>query len=311
MIFTRLFLPLCGTNVGNMNRNRLIVLFLSCFLCATMVIAQEASFASPIAPSTLNATNARANHAVLHYWEEHNLDTLSLPHNETIAEQYFVDFITLLQGTSTHEEAFDALAVHLAGNSSTTQFILMLGKEYLAEPTSQVYNEQFYIMMLEALLRQESLPSTDRMRCEYELSVALKNRIGSIATDFEMLLRNGNYTHLYDIEGKYILLLFGDPDCNVCNEAKGRLLASTIIAQARSNNGLTIVSVCVEGKTSTWESTAAPDGWIDACDEMMTIYDNELYDISDIPSCYLLDSSHRVVLRDVPVSVVERYFSQQ
>lgn len=68
-----------------------------------------------------------------------------------------------------------------------------------------------------------------------------------------------------------------------------------------------VLSVCVEGKTEAWLSSSAPSGWIDACDEEGVVYEGSLYDIPGLPVLYLLDSEHRVLLKNVQSGQIESF----
>lgn len=267
-------------------------------------------FPLPNVPDTITSRTQRANYLALHYWDNINFNDTTLIGNEDISEQGFCNFISIMPYVTQQREAFDIFVQGITGNSKIQSYFMSIAQKYLAEPQSPVFNESLYITLLESITSLDTLSLSDYEKYNFILQMEKKNQIGSIACDFEYLLRDGSYGHLYDIDNSYTLIFFGDPDCDICNKAKEQLLSSVYTHLKFIGGYLTILSVCVEGKTSKWQETPAPEGWIDACDEKCAIYEHLLYDIPGLPSLYLLDKEHRVILRDVHVDAVERYFSR-
>lgn len=284
-----------------------ISIIVALILTALPLLAQEGAFRLPEIPDELTSPTDRANYKAQHYWDLYNFNDHTLIENEAISEQGFIDFINTISQATEKIEAFDILASRLTNNNKMLDYFIDMADRHLAEPLSPIYNEELYIMMLESIVTNGEFEPIKLQQVEYYLTMAQTNRIGSVAADIELLLRDGTYCNLSDIHGTHILLYFGDPDCNVCEEAKEQLLSSDVIATRVATHQLTIVSVCIEGKSDMWLSTPAPCQWIDACDESQIIFEEETYEIARTPSFYLLDSDHRVVLRDVHAGYVIDY----
>ena len=67
-----------------------------------------------------------------------------------------------------------------------------------------------------------------------------------------------------------------------------------------------LLSVCVEGEIDEWKKQQLPELWIDACDKTMSILDDELYYLPGLPTLYLLDSNHSVLLKNTNVINIEK-----
>ena len=65
-----------------------------------------------------------------------------------------------------------------------------------------------YIAVLEYLTESSSLSDVEKIRPAHLLELALKNRIGTPATDFTYTLANGQTGKLYNIKADYLLLFF-------------------------------------------------------------------------------------------------------
>jgi thioredoxin-related protein len=274
---------------------------------AITLLAQGGNRAAQPATASTTTLNKVADSTALHYWEAYNLgDTLHTA-NKELWEQGFKEFAHMTSRTEQPRAAFERMAAQLVTNEKTLDYFTLLAEEHLADSHSPLYNEELYITMLESIIADKNISSLKRDQVSYQLDMALKNRIGSEATDIMLLTRDNSYIYLNNIRGEYILLYLGDPDCSVCNEAKEKIIASQAITEMVQNHRLMVVSVCVEGKTDTWETTPAPGEWIDTCDEQLSIYEEELYDMAAIPSFYLLDSNKHVILRDVHAEYVIEY----
>lgn len=264
-------------------------------------------FPLPSVPDSLVTTESRANYLALHYWDNIDFNDPTIIGNEDISEQGFSNFISIMPYVTQKEVAFAEFVSKISLKPDVQDYFMAVAKKYLAESQSPVFNEELYITMLQSLLSSDMLDSARRAKYSVILDTEMKNRVGEVATDFEFMLRDGGRGRLSEINAKYILVFFSDPDCDRCNSVKTQIDASAVVRIKLLLGDLALLSVCVEGDTDAWKRIKTPDEWIDACDEKCAIYDQELYDIPGLPSFYLLDSSHRVILRDVHFQLVENF----
>lgn len=264
-------------------------------------------FPLPSVPDSLVTAESRANYLALHYWDNIDFNDPTIIGNEDISEQGFSNFISIMPYVTQKEVAFAEFVSKISLKPDVQDYFMAVAKKYLAESQSPVFNEELYIMMLQSLLSSDKLDSARRAKYSVILDTEMKNRVGEVATDFEFMLRDGERGRLSEINAKYILVFFSDPDCDRCNSVKAQIDASAVVRIKLLLDDLALLSVCVEGDTDAWKRIKTPDEWIDACDEKGEIYDQELYDIPGLPSFYLLDSSHRVILRDVHFQLVENF----
>lgn len=264
-------------------------------------------FPLPSVPDSLVTTESRANYLALHYWDNIDFNDSTIIGNKDISEQGFSNFISIMPYVTQKEIAFSEFISKISLRPDVQDYFMAVAKKYLAESQSPVFNDELYIMMLQSLLSSDMLDSARRDKYSAILGTEMKNRVGEVATDFEFMLRDGQRDKLSEIDAKYILIFFSDPDCDRCNLVKAQIDASAVVRIKLLLGDLALLSVCVEGDTETWKTSKTPDEWIDACDEKCAIYDQELYDIPGLPSFYLLDSSRRVILRDVHFQLVENF----
>ena len=285
---------------------RVILLVVFALSAVVNSLGSEA-FPLPSVPDSLVTTESRANYLALHYWDNVDFCDPTIIGNEDISEQGFSNFISIMPYVTQKEVAFAEFVSKISLKPDVQDYFMAVAKKYLAESQSPVFNDELYIMMLQSLLSSDMLDSARRDKYSAILETEMRNRVGEVATDFEFMLRDGERGRLSEINAKYILVFFSDPDCDRCNLVKAQIDASAVVRIKLLLGDLALLSVCVEGDTDAWKRIKTPDGWIDACDEKCAIYDQDLYDIPGLPSFYLLDSSHRVILRDVHFQLVENF----
>ena len=284
------------------------VILLVVFALSTVVNSLGSEvFPLPSVPDSLVTAKSRANYLALHYWDNIDFNDSTIIGNEDISEQGFSNFISIMPYVTQKEVAFAEFVSKISLKPDVQDYFMAVAKKYLAESQSPVFNEELYITMLQSLLSSDMLDSARRAKYSVILNTEMKNRVGKVATDFEFMLRDGGRGRLSEINAKYILVFFSDPDCDRCNSVKAQIDASAVVRIKLLLGDLALLSVCIEGDTDAWKRIKTPDEWIDACDEKCAIYDQELYDIPGLPSFYLLDSSHRVILRDVHFQLVENF----
>ena len=175
---------------------------------------------------------------------------------------------------------------------------------YLYNPMSPVRNEDMYIMFLREFLACDSFTVHMRLRETENLRLVSQNRPGMMANDFRFIDRNGISSNLQSLftgkDDKELLLVFYDPDCTHCSEIINSLATDDKINSKIDNGSLQVLAVYTEGNRDLWERTKdkMPKKWRIAYD-LSDIVDNGLYDIPAMPSLYLLDSTGRVVLKDL------------
>ena len=284
------------------------VILLVVFALSTVVNSLGSEvFPLPSVPDSLVTAESRANYLALHYWDNVDFCDPTIIGNEDISEQGFSNFISIMPYVAQKEVALAEFVSKISLKPDAQDYFMAVAKKYLAESQSPVFNDELYIMMLQSLLSSDMLDSARRDKYSAILETEMRNRVGEVATDFEFMLRDGERGRLSEINAKYILVFFSDPDCDRCNLVKAQIDASAVVRIKLLLGDLALLSVCVEGDTDAWKRIKTPDEWIDACDEKCAIYDQELYDIPGLPSFYLLDSSHRIILRDVHFQLVENF----
>lgn len=174
----------------------------------------------------------------------------------------------------------------------------------IGNPESEDYDEVAYCRILQEALEAGILNEADRIRAEYRLDVAAKNRPGDVAADFRFLLRGSDLqsTSLLALNThKPILLLFYDPDCDHCMETIEKLKRTEIPELAD------IVAIYAEDDNERWAETtdSLPGNWTVGL-ALDPIQDDETYVFLTSPVIYLLTPEKQVILKDTTLPAVEK-----
>lgn len=299
-----------------------------CFLfaCGRVTDKGEAKnekrhFELPVIPAVLGSEEEKTAYLAEHYWDHFEFSDTVLLRNEEVAEQAFVDFLSLLNQVSRQvagkcagillEKAWQADQLAKVGTKDTLTWALYKGNyrfdyfteqfsHYLYEPNSPYRNDALYGLVLQQLLSLPGVPELLKGRSRYEYDNLLKNKEGAAAADFSYIGVSGEKKSLYSVDAEYVVLFFYDPDCPACRATQVRLAASEVVSEMGGKGRLVLLALCVGEDTSHWRDylKGMPSAWLHGCDPGQEIKKRELYDLRAMPSLYLLDRDKKVVLKD-------------
>lgn len=280
------------------------------------------SFQVPEIPPIYTDQRERAKYMVAHYWDKFDFADTSLIHMPEVTEQAFVNFLQVLPYVpyvDVEKEIFRMLDKALSTDTLMFAYFTELYDKYLYNPNSPMLNEEFYIPVLKYIVNSGQVGEMDKMRPAFRLDMALKNRVGALATDFIYTLSSGKRGKLSDINADYTILFFNNPDCNACQAIKAEVEASKLVkgllnAKIPGNRKrLVFLSVFPDSELEVWRRMLPeqPKEWICTYDDGQVITKERLYDLRAIPTFYLLDQDKRVLLKDAPFRVVEAYLGER
>ena len=255
-------------------------------------------FPYPEIPAMLTDTEARLAYMCEHFWDKFNFND-STEAYRTMGEQGLADFInlTLQADAGVSKRSGKALAEHLWKGTDLDNY-LGLTEHYLFNPESPLRNDLLYAPLLKRLT--ELMPQTDARasKLSYMLNNVQKNQVGSIATDFTYIDRNGKTGTLHKLQANYTLLYLYDPDCENCQMTLMHMRAQLQDPRVK------VLAVYPDNDLDLWKNHRLDfkEGWIDSYSPNGEIGRNQIYFIQATPSLYLLDKDKRVILKDASLN---------
>ncbi|MCM1503841.1 MAG: DUF5106 domain-containing protein [Muribaculum sp.] len=258
----------------------------------------------PTVPMSMTNPSDRAAYIVSHFWDAMDFSDTLRSYDDAFMEQNFANYINLFGyvDSITAQSSVKSLMDMASADIKAYDKLADIADKYLYDPNSPMLNEEAYILFLNTITESEVMDRDRRIRFESHLKDALKNRVGHKATDFSYVDNKGRKGSLYApaTDTKYRLLMFYDPDCDVCEQAKSILSKSTIINDAINDGRMEIIAVYTDGDKEIWNKSKdlLPDNWTSVCSPGGAVDRDEVYIIRATPTLYLLTGDNTVIMKD-------------
>lgn len=273
----------------------------------------ERTFQLPEVPTMLTTPEARAAYVVSHYWDNFDFADTAYIHLPDITEQAIVNFMDLMYHVPVDEagKGIVTLYTKAAPHSPMLWHFWETMSRYWYDPNSPMRDENMYILMCNSIESVPQLDETLKQRALFARRLAEKNRVGMTAEDFEYTLATGKTGRLSGLQSPYTLLLFFDPDCHTCQGVKKEMMASTLISRLIEGSVLSVLTVYPDEDVDLWKEHLSEfsNQWINAYDKGQVLTHKELYDLSALPSFYLLDKDKKVLLKDALWNQINAYLT--
>ncbi len=271
------------------------------------VAQTQASTAAPrvfqpeMPPSQLSEEGQR-EYLRTHYWDTFDFtDTLFVQQADTAQMvRTYANWISLLFNEPTNGAPIDSLMRRASVSRPMLDWFKMLADQILHDPNSPLRNDEFYIPVLNAVLAAPYYDKYERMGPEYDLKLAEQNRIGHKANDILYTLASGATEHLYHIKADYTLLFINNPGCPLCKQVREQIGTSPMLTRLIKEGKLKVLALYPDEDLTEWRNYQKnmPATWINAYDAGSLLRKNNTYNLSAIPSLYLLNSSKIVLVKD-------------
>ena len=261
----------------------------------------------PEIPSDLRDPTARADYLITHFWDKLDIKDTDKSHDRTLMEQSLVNFLSILPYASNDSVIKNGFAILLERtweDQYVYKFLKDTARAYLSDADSPMVSDNQYLLFMEAQLETDHLTSSERLRLEDMVEMVSKNKTGTKATDFTFIMPDGKSSSLYQtlVPGKNMLLIFFDPDCELCEEVIDKLKTDRKIERGISEGNLQILAVYAGDKEKSWrrKASAMPDSWTVGINKS-EIEENDLYYLPGMPTIYLLDGEGTVKEKDISI----------
>lgn len=256
----------------------------------------------PPEPPAQLTPEGRRDYLRLHYWDGFDFaDTLFLARADTSGMlETFARYVMVLSDRPADPAPMDSLMRRAAVSRPMLDYFSMLADGVLHDPNSPLRNDEFYIPVLQAQLRAPWYDEYERIAPQYDLEMAMQNRLGHPANDFRYTLASGASGTLYGLRAEYILLFINNPGCPMCRDIREAITSSPMLSMMIERGQLKVLAIYPDEDLGEWHDYRdhIPASWINAYDKGCVIREKSLYDLHAIPAMYLLDSRKRVLVKD-------------
>ncbi|MDD3860472.1 MAG: redoxin domain-containing protein, partial [Bacteroidales bacterium] len=141
---------------------------------------------------------------------------------------------------------------------------------------------------------------------QFKIESIQYNVIGDIAKDLNLPDINGNYFSIYNIDSDYKVLLFWEPDCDICNETA--LILSGYYPKLKEIN-TEIYAVLSGTETQEWTAFISENemDWINVYDPSQTSNFSKYYGTYKTPRLYILNRNNKILAKDIKPEFVFDY----
>lgn len=284
-------------------------LSVKCFLmvlCLAMCVCGAKAqggveFPYPQIPTMMTEPQQRATYLLMHYWDNVDFNDMKLVANDDFMEQGFVNYLSVLPivDALTAERSVEAMMKRAEGNKMAYIRLANIAEKYLFEPNSPMVNDETYIMFLNQILKTGVLSKVEKSRFEYQHRVVMKNRVGSVATDFIYMDKDGKTGSLHQLKAEETLLVFYDPECDNCAEIIEKLRYNRVLNSKIMSGRMRVLAVYAGDNRALWEQHLAkmPTNWL-VGRAVSKIQPLGLYVLRAMPAIYLLDKDKKVVKKE-------------
>jgi hypothetical protein len=258
-------------------------------------------FPYPQIPSMMTEPQQRATYLLMHYWDNVDFKDMKLVANDDFMEQGFVNYLSVLPivDALTAERSVEAMMKRAEVNGVAYKKLVNIAEKYLFEPNSPMVSDEMYIMFLNQVLKTSVLSKVEKSRFEYQHRVVMKNRVGSVATDFIYMDKDGKTGSLHQLKAEETLLVFYDPECDNCAEIIEKLRYDRRLNSKIMSGKLRVLAVYAGDNRALWEQHLAkmPTNWL-VGRAVSKIQPLGLYVLRAMPAIYLLDKDKKVVKKE-------------
>ena len=271
-------------------------------------------FIPALPPSTLSPEEHRA-YMVEHYWDKFDFsDTLFIAEVDTShMATAFAIYATGYVPDSLAHSAMSRLMQKASASRKMFDYFMTLSEMVLHDPNSPLRDDEKYIPVLEAAVASPLYDEYERMPYEYDLKVAMQNRVGHKANDFVYTLSSERSARMYNVKAEYLLIFISNPGCPMCRDIREQLMASPLLNELSERGKFKVLVIYPDKDLEAWREHLGdyPSSWINAYDKGGVITEQNLYDLKAIPALYLLDSEKRVMAKDcTDVELIEHLIMQ-
>lgn len=266
----------------------------------------------PEAPAMLAGQERIDDFYARNWWRDFDYsDTTQVALTDTAyMVRLFADWATVLErvpdsvGVRSVEQVMD----RASANKKTFEWFVMAAREVLADPNSQWRDDELYMPVLRVRIASPFTDEATRERLRYRLDILSQNRIGHKANNIRYTLFDGFEGTLYGIKAEFTLVFINNPGCEMCRTVREEICASDLLSGYIASGRLKVLAIYPDQDLDEWLNyrSEMPKDWINGYDRECVMRTQGTYNLTAIPSLYLLDKDKTVLIKDaVSIPLIE------
>ncbi len=276
-----------------------------CLLAAVLCLntrAQQAEtlFPYPQAPDSCSTLESRCNYIIQHFWDNFDI-TRPLPEQGKF-ETAFRDYVTFFRYAN-RNIVFASIRDFMFKARSNTNNLVRIGQtaeQALYSPYAEYWSDEVYLQFAKSMAETSTLKKDIRNYYKQQIKRIEHNQEGSIITDLEINLSDGEKTRLSELQAKGFLILFSD-NSSESSIARLRLSTDININSLISSGQLAVIQVYLGRPDSDW-AAAQPQNWTNAYSDQAA----KQIDLRMLPCCYLLDGERKILNKNVDIEQLKQ-----
>jgi peroxiredoxin len=255
----------------------------------------------PDVPEGADSIMFRYTYYKTHFWDGIDIADTGLLRSPLLHNK-IMDYLdnVVIQQADTIIVAVDELIAASKKNDEAFRYMLIsLTNKY--ESSKVMGFDKVFVHLVDTYYMTNQATWTDAetiKKLEERAASIRPNFIGNPAPAFTLQDTLGRDYRLYDIDAKYTVLYFYDPDCGHCKKATPELYDA--YADLQSKN-VEVLAICTTTDGKRWHEFIVENdlGWINLADLEAKTHFKYYYDVRSTPTVYILDEDKKILLKKI------------
>ncbi|MCX6237402.1 MAG: redoxin domain-containing protein [Bacteroidia bacterium] len=253
------------------------------------------------------------NFMVAHYWDNFNFaqpGMIRTPLIDGRLDGYFKNTllqipdsflrptITVIEKAKANEEMFRYISLQRLNDALSSE---VMGMDKLFVEIA----ERYFLNGKAAWLDTAALA-----KVKEKVRVIKPNLIGNLAPELKLPDSEGMYYSLRQMNSKYTILLFWEPNCSHCKKTVPQLYKDLYLLF--KDKGVDIYAVCTQNKKDDWMKAISEykiNDWTNVWDPSVTSNFRSLYDVYSTPVMYILDPTKHIIAKRLDVESAVKFLN--
>lgn len=250
-----------------------------------------------------------------HYWDNFNFKQTGMirsPLIDSRLDNYFKNSIlqipdsflrptvALIEKAKASEEMFRYISLHRL-NAAITSEVMGMDKIFVG------IAERYFLNG-----KAPWLDSAAIAKVKEKVMVTKPNLIGNLAPELKLPDSEGMFYSLRQMNSKYTVLLFWEPNCSHCKKTVPQLYKDLYLPL--KDKGIDIYAVCTQNKREEWLKAISEYqlfDWTNVWDPLLTSNFRSLYDVFSTPVIYILDQKKKIIAKRLDVEIAVKFLNNQ